>query len=237
MKIKKRLVIAIILILSLVFLVFSFYLFPRVFGNEETKTMYSIIDILNSHINFKSDNPVDLINHTFNVGSYEYEGDRLMLSLGVKTDEDIIDVISKAPVLYNEIKDHINNKSDLNGEKVDVTIRVEHWAEWAVVLEPITNRIVIGIDSQTPITDILSCCKDFEEVDIGGYWGYDISIPDDIEEDFFEDFNALKVLKIRDIKTAEMKRRIDEAVSELRGKGAEVITEVRQSYQLEKSGQ
>lgn len=235
MKSKRILIIVIILIFTLLFFVFSFYFFPRVFGNEEIKTMYNIKDILNSYINFKSDNLVDLIDHVFYAGSYKYENDRLQLSLGVKTDKEIIDVVFKADSLCGEIKSYIDNKSNFNSEKIDISIRIENWSNGAVILEPTANRIVIGVDGQTSITDILSHCKDFEVVEIGGYWGYDISIPDDIEEDFFADFNALKTLKISDIRTSEMKSHFDEIVSNLCEKGVKVITEVQQSYQLEKN--
>lgn len=231
MKRKKKLFIAIALVLSSVFLIFSFYLFPRVFGDEETKAMYKIKSILNSYINFKSNDLVDFIHHNFNAGFYEYENDKLKLSLRVETDEDIIDVLSEVSSLCNEIKAYINNNSGLNDKKVDITVRIEHWAEWSMVLEPNSNHICIGLNDRMSITQILSYCKEFEIIDIGGYWGYYVSIPNDIDSDFFADFPVLKVLRIIEIDTSEMEKRLNEAVSGLREKGVEVITEVRQSYQ------
>lgn len=40
----------------------------------------------------------------------------------------------------------------------------------------------------------------------------------------------MKVLRIIEIETSEMEKRLNKAVSGLREKGVEVITEVRQSY-------
>lgn len=139
------------------------------FGNTETKTMYKIKSILNSYIDFKSDNIVDFIYHTFDAGSYEYENDKLLLSLGVKTDEDILDALSNVSILCNEINTYINNKSGLNGEKIDIIIRIEHWAKWSMVLEPNSNYISIGLNNQMSIIQILSYCKEFQIIDIGGY--------------------------------------------------------------------
>lgn len=215
--------------------VFSFFLFPRLFGSAETKALYKIKSILNSYMNFDSDDLVDLIQHTFQAGSYQYEDGRLRLSFGIKTDEEMTDVLSEVSLLCNEIKTYVRNDSGLNGETTDITVRVEHWAGWSMVLEPNSNRICIGLNDQMPIIQILNYCKEFEIVEIGGYWGYGVSVPHDLENEFFMDFNALKVLKISDIQTLEMEKQLNEAVSDLREKGVEVITEVRQSYSLEKA--
>lgn len=229
MKIKKRLLVVIILSLSMVFLVFSCYFFPRLFANTEIKTMYKIKSILNSYIDFKSDDLIDFIDHTFNAGDYKYENDELQLTLGVQTSTDIIDLVSKASILCDEIKTYINSNSNFNGKKVDITLRIEHWAEWVVILVPNSNHIIIGLGDQMSITQILSYCKEFEIINIGGYWGNDVSIPDDIEKNFFVDFNALKALKISDIKTPEMEKHLNEVVTDLRENGTDVVTEVHQS--------
>lgn len=235
MKRKKIPAVVGIAVFLAVLSVFSFFLFPRLFGSAETKALYRIKSILHSYMNFYSDDLVDFIYHNFDAGDYKYENGRLQLSLGVQTDEEIIDVLSKVSLLCNEIKTYTYNKSGLNGETTDITVRVEHWAGWSMVLEPNSKRVCVGLNDQMSIIQILSCCKEFEIVEIGGYWGYGVSIPDDLENDFFTDFNALKVLKISDIQTLEMERQLNEAVSDLREKGTEVITEVRQSYSLEKA--
>ena len=64
----------------------SLYFFPRVFGDAETKAMYKIESILKSYVNTKSYNLVDLMNHTFHAGTYEYQNDKLQFSFGIKTD-------------------------------------------------------------------------------------------------------------------------------------------------------
>lgn len=191
MKRKMKLGIMLTLCLSMVSIVFSLYLFPRVFGDTETKAMYKIESILKSYINIKSDNLIDFINNTFHTGSYEYENDNLKFSFGVKTGENITDVLSDVSSLCNEITTYTKNNSDINGKNVEISIRIEHWAEWVVIIEPNLNRIAIGLGHQMSITQMLSYCKEFEIIDIGGYWGYDVSIPEDIDNSRWEISEAL----------------------------------------------
>lgn len=235
MKIKKKIAIAVtILFLSPAILLLSFYFFPRVFGSEEVKAVYKIQDILNSHISSKSDDIIDFINHIYRDGGYEYKENKLYLSFGLKTGEDITDVLSKASSLCNDITAYTKTNAILNGSEVDINIRIEKWSDWSLTLEPLSNSITTGVGYDTSITQVLNFCKEFEAVKIGGYWGYTVFIPDDLDDRFFEDFHALKTLTIVEIETREMEKRLNEAVSGLRERGVEVITAARRLYQLEK---
>ena len=236
MKRKKKLAFVVaILVSSTAILLLSFYFFPRVFGSEETKAVYKIQHILNSHISSKSDDIIDLINHIYRNGGYEYKENKLYLSFGLKTGEDITDVLSKASALCNEITAYTKTNATLNSAGVDISIRIEHWAEWSIDLEPMSDSISIGLGYDTSLTQVLNFCKEFETVKIGGYWGYTVFILNDIDDSFFEDFHALKTLVVVEIETFEMEKRLNEAVSGLRERGVEVITTLRKSYQLEKA--
>ena len=83
---EKKLGIILTLCLVMLSIVSSLYFFPRVFGDAETKAMYKIESILKSYVNTKSYNLVDLMNHTFHAGTYEYQNDKLQFSFGIKTD-------------------------------------------------------------------------------------------------------------------------------------------------------
>ena len=153
----------------------------------------------------------------------------------MKTGEDITDVLSKASSLCNDITAYTKTNAILNCSEVDVNIYIEKWSDWSLTLEPLSNSITTGVGFDTSITQVLNFCKEFETVKIGGYWGYTVFIPDDLDDSFFKDFHALKTLTVVEIETCEMEKRLNEAVSGLRERGVEVITAARQSYQLEKA--
>ena len=144
--------------------------FPRVFGDAETKAMYKIESILKSYVNTKSYNLVDLMNHTFHAGTYEYQNDKLQFSFGIKTDQDITDVLGAVTPMLNKINTYTKSNSDISGKDIDISIRIEHWGDWIVILEPCLNRVAIGLSNQISITRVLSYCKEYEIIDIGGYW-------------------------------------------------------------------
>ncbi len=142
----------------------------------------------------------------------------------MKTNDELIEALSKLPAIQSDIDSLTNNiLSDANTELV---IRIENWGGWVLNFEPKKNYLSIGVGEQNSLTEILEHCKQFESIQIGGYWGYNVSVADDINSDFFVDFTALKALDISDIETVEMKKALDDALASLRDNGVNVTTEV-----------
>ena len=124
--------------------------------------------------------------------------------------------------MLNKINTYTKSNSDISGKDIDISIRIEHWGDWIVILEPCLNRVAIGLSNQISITRVLSYCKEYEIIDIGS--------KRDITNDFFIGFNALKELNISDIQMPKMEQCLNEAVSELLEKGVAITTRVQQSY-------
>lgn len=221
---KKVLLTILIACVSIALIALSFYFVPRLFGSDEIKAMYQVKDIMYSHISVSSDDPLDFVRDTFESGTYEYKDEKLCLSLAMKTNDELIEALSKLPAIQSDIDSLTNNiLSDANTELV---IRIENWGGWVLNFEPKKNYLSIGVGEQNSLTEILEHCKQFESIQIGGYWGYNVSVADDINSDFFVDFTALKALDISDIETVEMKKALDDALASLRDNGVNVTTEV-----------
>ena len=91
--------------------------------------------------------------------------------------------------MLNKINTYTKSNSDISGKDIDISIRIEHWGDWIVILEPCLNRVAIGLSNQISITRVLSYCKEYEIIDIGS--------KRDITNDFFNGFNALNIKKQR----------------------------------------
>ena len=56
--------------------------------------------------------------------------------------------------MLNKINTYTKSNSDISGKDI----------------EPCLNRVAIGLSNQISITRVLSYCKEYEIIDIGGYW-------------------------------------------------------------------
>ncbi len=223
---KKVLLTVLIVCVSIALIALSFYFLPRLFGSDEAKAMYRVKDIMYSHISVSSDDPLDFVRDTFESGTYEYKDEKLCLSLAMKTDLDITEVLSELPAMQSDIDCLIENNELLSDANTELDIRIENWGGWVLTFEPKKNCLSIGAGEQNSLTEILVYCKQFEIIQIGGYWGYNVSVSNDISIDFFEDFTALKALDISNIETEKMQKAVDEALALLRDRGVNITTEV-----------
>ncbi len=223
---KKVLLTILIACISIALIALSFYFVPRLFGSDEIKAMYQVKDIMYSHISVSSDDPLDFVRDTFESGTYEYKDEKLCLSLAMNTDADIIEALSELPTMQSDIDCLIENNELLSDANTELVIRIENWSGWVLNFEPKKNYLSIGVGEQNSLTEILEHCKQFESIQIGGYWGYNVSVADDINSDFFADFTVLKALDISDIETVEMKKTLDDALASLRDRGVNITIEV-----------
>lgn len=223
---KKVLLTILIACVSIALIALSFYFVPRLFGSDEIKAMYQVKDIMYSHISVSSDDPLDFVRDTFESGTYEYKDEKLCLSLAMNTDADIIEALSELPTMQSDIDCLIENNELLSDANTELVIRIENWSGWVLNFEPKKNYLSIGVGEQNSLTEILEHCKQFESIQIGGYWGYNVSVADDINSDFFADFTVLKALDISDIETVEMKKTLDDALASLRDRGVNITIEV-----------
>ena len=216
---KKRspILIALVIFVIAALIIFSVPFLPRVFGNEETKALYDMKDTLHSYVEPKANDLIDLARHIFGSGNYKFEDGKLKYYMSVKTGDEFSDTITDIPALCCEIRDHAERYPFLSDENTEIKIDIENWANWIIRIDLRSNEISMGLNPRISVTDALEHCKEFETINVGGYWGYDVSIPDNFDSRFFSDFDVLKVLKIDDIEPKDKENEVREALLGLRG--------------------
>lgn len=195
---KKKYIFIIGIVIVLV-LPLSLYWFPRLFGGAETKALYAMRNTLQSYINPKADNPIDFIQQSMTPGGYSVENDCEKYYLYVKTDDEFADVLSDIYLLNDEIREYVSSNQAFFNQNTEIEICIEKWSFWIIRLYPISNRIAIGLNDDISITEALNYLKDFQNISVGGYWGYNVSVPDDFDSSYFESFDNLKTLEITDV--------------------------------------
>lgn len=199
---KKKYIFAISIVIVLV-LPLALYWFPRLFGSTETKAFYAMRNTLQSYINPKADNLIDFIHQSLTMGGYSVEDNNEKYYMYVKTDDEYTDVISDIYLLNDEIREYVSSNQVVFNQNTEIEICIENWSFWIIRLYPMSNRIALGLNSDIPITEALDYLKNFQNVSVGGYWGYNVPIPDDFDSSYLESFDNLKTLEITDVENDE----------------------------------
>ncbi len=206
---KRMLITSLFVVMIVVLMISSLYLFPKMFASDEMKLLYDMRAILNSHITPKSYHFSDIYEYYFSAGFYKAEDNKESYQMNLYTEEDFFDVIADIDLICVEIKKCISSYRVLPNENLEVKIWIENRSNWSIPVSPLANRICVGINNDIPITDVLKYCKNFEEIKIGGYRGYKVSIPDNFNSDYFDGFDNLKLLQIDDFETKQDKVRAE----------------------------
>lgn len=205
------------IIFILILVIFSLYLFPRIFADDGTKLLYKMRNTLNSYVTPKNYYLSDIDKHYFSSGIYEIKDNKECYYLYIKTEDTFYDVISDIDTLCTEMKECINSYRTSGNENTEIVLWIENCSNWSIPVYPLSDKICIGLNHSIPITDALDYCKGFEEISLGGYRGYKILIPQNFNSNYFDDFHSLKRLEISGFSSDKDKNRISEELLNLDG--------------------
>ncbi len=227
---KKKTLKIIIIIIGAVLLLLSALLLSRLFESKEDKTLREMNDIIREYMPAKIGDIADFLN-SFDAGLYKYEDDKLTVINAEKVDMELPDALATIGKMNVVLDEYIRQNEILSDEATEIEIRFECRANWSITLMPKTKGIGIGVTRHAPFgKEMLSLCKEYKSIHIGGYWGYDVTIPDDINSSFFEDFTNLESLDIDSIETEAMKEFLDKALEGLPETCTDINTEVIRYY-------
>lgn len=226
---KKPLKIFIIIIIAILLLISAFFI-TRLFESKEDKALREMNVIIREYMPAKIGDIVDFV-QSFDHGSYTYENGKLIITNAEKVDMELSDALSSIKKMNIVLEKYLLQNKILSDEDTEIIIRFECQANWSITLMPKTKNIGIGVTRLAPFgKEMLSLCKEYKSIHIGGYWGYNVTIPDDIDSNFFEDFTNLESLDIDSIETEAMKDFLDNALKGLPETCTYINTEVRRSY-------
>ncbi|MBQ8411483.1 MAG: hypothetical protein IJX15_07150, partial [Ruminiclostridium sp.] len=97
------------IIFILILVIFSLYLFPRIFADDGTQLLYKMRNTLNSYVTPKNYYLSDIDKHYFSSGIYEIKDNKECYYLYIKTEDTFYDVISDIDTLCTEMKECINS--------------------------------------------------------------------------------------------------------------------------------
>ena len=191
----KRAIIIISAVIVKFAMLFAVCLLPRIFAGEDAKTLYRIKDIVHSRVTPSARRFPEAMRLLGASGSVLFEEGRTTLVSSRETEEDFSDVISEIPVITEEVNKLISQSEHLSYLATDIEIYIEHWTEWNICIFPRQSKIVLGINERISLAEALEYCRGFENIDIGGYWGYSVDIPDNVGELFadLDDLNSLRI--------------------------------------------
>ena len=193
-KLKRAIIIISAVIVKLAML-FAVCLLPRIFADEDTETLYKIKDIVHSRVTPSARRFPEAMRLLGASGSVLFEEGRTTLVSSRETEDDFSDVISEIPAITEEVNKLISQSEHLSYPASDIEIYIEHWTEWNIRIFPKQSRIELGINERISLAEALEYCRGFENIDIGGYWGYSVDLPDNVGELFadIDDLNSLRI--------------------------------------------
>lgn len=203
------------------------FLLCFIFHEIINRDVIAVKHIITDYVSIDADSLIDVYNNTFELSHIREENGERLLSFGFGTHSKLADVLAHAPELRDRINEYVRN-SDLWNEIDNVHIYIENHANWVVRLWTLSDSIVVGTKwyklEEDGLTnkDVLSFCKDFEIVDLGGSWGSSLKFEETIDKEFFADFTKLRELKIDDIDTKETALMLNEATADLQERGVKV---------------
>ena len=212
----KRAIITIAVILAIPAMLFSASLIlPRIFADVDSETLYKIKDIVHRRVTPSAQSFPEAMRLLGASGSILFEDGRTTLVSSRKTEEDFSDVIAEIPAITEEINKLIAQSEYLSYPATDIEIYIEHWAEWNICIFPKQGKIALGLNERISLANALEYCRGFENIDIGGYWGYSVDLPDNVGE-LFADLDGLRSLSIDKILYEDTEMGVRE-LSELEG--------------------
>ncbi len=211
-KLKRAMIITAAVIVKFAMLTAAFFLLPRVLADEDSATLYKIKDIVHSRVTPSARRFPEKMRMLGASGNIWDEEGRTTISSTMETEEDFSDVIAAIPEITEEVNGLIAQNQYLSHPAVDIEIYIEHWSEWNIRIYPKQSRIVLGINERISFAEAVQYCREFENIDVGGYWGFDVDIPDNTGE-LFANFDGLHSLEINSIKCEDT----ETAVRELSG--------------------
>lgn len=203
---KRFLIVFVSVTAAMAAVVFSFSFLPRAVGGEETKALYKIKDIVHSRIEPQAGDLLDAARHFSGSGTCEYKNGVLTVLSYTKTGAAFPDAASAVPGLLEELRGCISQNELLSGENTEVEVCVENWSKWEIRIFPKRGKIIIALNGFIPLGEALDCCREFEEIDIGGYWGYSVTLPEDFGADSFSDFLKLRALTLASLSHGDAER-------------------------------
>lgn len=203
------------------------FLLCFIFHEIINRDVIAVKHIITDYVSIDADSLIDVYNNTFELSHIREENGERLLSFGFGTHSKLADVLAHAPELRDRINEYVRS-SGLRDELDNVHIYIENHANWVVRLWTLSDRIVVGTDwydlEKDGLTnkDVLSFCKDFEIIDLGGYWGSSLKFKEPIDKDFFADFTKLRELQMDDIDTKTTALMLNEATADLQERGVDV---------------
>lgn len=185
----------IIMIPAILLLLGALLLLPKFLIDEDTKTLYKIKEIVNSRVTPSARSFPDRMELLGGSGSVLFEEGRSTIISSRETEEDFSDVIAAITEITREVNELISQRENLSYPAVDIEIYLEHWAEWNIRVIPKQNRIILGINERISFPETMEQCRGFENIDVGGYRGGSVDLPDNVGE-LFADFDGLRSLRI-----------------------------------------
>ncbi len=211
-KLKRAMIITAAVIVKFAILTTAVFLLPRALADEDSETLYKIKDIVHSRVTPSARSFPQKMRMLGASGDVLFEDGQTTVCSAMETEEDFLDVIMEIPEITREVNELITQSSHLSYPATNIEIYIEHWSAWNIRIFPKQSRIALGINEQISFAEAVQYCREFENIDVGGYWGFEVDIPENVGE-LFADFDFLRSLEITDI----MREDTETAVRELSG--------------------
>lgn len=211
---KRAVIIAVIIAIPAILFAASLLL-PRIFADEDSETLYNIKDIVHSRVTPSARSFPEAMRLLGASGSVLFDEGSTTLVSARETEEDFSDVIAEIPAITEEVNKLISQSEHLSYPATDIEVYIEYWSEWNIRIFPKQSRIALGINERISLAEALEYCRGFENIEIGGYWGYRVDLPDNVGE-LFADLDGLRSLRIDSILYGDTEMAVRE-LSELEG--------------------
>lgn len=221
---SKKLVLIIVIAVSVLVLCFAAI---RIIN----KDICAIADIVTHHIHIKSDYFSDFINHTLHLVEYGevYNTDETHIIAGVHTHDDILYAFEHIKMIRDEINDYLK-KSPLEKDASEIEIWIHNRSQYDICLQVMSDTLIVGRRPDLTLDEILTLCKDYENVIVESYKDSNTEAAEPVDEEFYSSFTKLKSLTIVNIGNKEMAQKLEKALSKLRENGVDVILEITPNY-------
>lgn len=225
LKKHKFLVVLISIILLIVIVKTVPDVYRRLLGSDTEKSFYKISDIVTSY-DFDLAGPPPIYasggdistSKTIIKNGNSYE---LYYTFGLNSGfEDVVNNISQ---IIDRINSEVLEKADFDEDKLNISlffyggngsleITQQNICRESNKLDKSAN---IAISGSVDFEDTLRALSDFRYIDIGGYRGYDVNIPEDFDYSIFEYFTNLEHFRLGNCNENESTEKLKSVLSEL----------------------
>lgn len=170
------------------------------FGTEQDKAALGLRNILYEHI----DGTDIVMDKLIRKGYSLYEN---IMTIGVRTEDDIDITMQKLPDIYNEVNNYISKNAYLADNKIDLDLYIENSRNWIICLSTYEDDIrydseIFSVSIGLKMSDyeieneFFNYLYDFKQIHIGNYKGGEVYFSENFTPEAFDRCTKLETLDV-----------------------------------------